>query len=114
MNQYETVFILDPMLSQEGTKDKVAKFKQLIQDDSGEIINQEEWGVKKMAYSIKYKTSGFYLLMEFKADPVFIKKLDLAFRRDEQVIRHLIIKLDKNSIAYSEKRRNAKNSDDQN
>jgi len=108
LNQYETVFILTPVLSDIQMKETVEKFKALILEDGGEMVNEENWGMKKMAYPIQKKTTGFYQLFEFKADPTFVKKLDVNFRRDERVLRFLIFKLDKYAIQYSEKRRSIK------
>jgi len=108
LNHYETVFILTPVLSDNQMKETVNKFKDIILESGGEMINEENWGMKKLAYPIQKKTTGFYQLFEFKADPTFIKKLDINFRRDEKIIRFLIFRLDKYAIAYSEKRRNAK------
>jgi small subunit ribosomal protein S6 len=105
MNQYETVFILTPVLSDDQAKETVAKFKTLLTDNGAEILNEEAWGLKKLAYQIQKKTSGFYNLMEFKAEPALIDKLEVAFRRDEKVIRFMTVKLDKYAVAYAEKRR---------
>ena len=106
-NQYETVFILTPVLSDAQMKEAVEKFKDLILENGGEIIHTEDWGLKKLAYPIQKKTTGFYNLIEFKADPSFVKKLELNYRRDERVIRFLTFKLEKYAMLYSEKRRNA-------
>jgi small subunit ribosomal protein S6 len=108
LNQYETVFILTPVLSESQMKETVNKFKEIILGDGGEMINEENWGMKKLAYPIQKKTTGFYQLFEFKADPTFIKKLEINFKRDERIIRFLTFKLDKYAIQYSEKRRNTK------
>ena len=105
MNQYETVFILTPVLSDEQMKETVAKFKKVLTDKGAEILNEEAWGLKKMAYAIDKKSTGFYNLVEFKAEPSVIKKLETGFRRDEKVIRFLTVKLDKYAAAYAEKRR---------
>ena len=105
MNQYETVFILTPVLSDVQAKETVAKFKNLLTDGGAEILNEEAWGLKKLAYHIQKKTSGFYYLVEFKAEPALIDKLEVAFRRDEKVIRFMTVKLDKYAVAYAEKRR---------
>ena len=105
MNQYETVFILTPVLSDDQAKETVAKFKKLLTDNGAEILNEEAWGLKKLAYQIQKKTSGFYNLMEFKAEPSLIDKLEVAYRRDEKVIRFMTVKLDKYAVAYAEKRR---------
>ena len=105
MNQYETVFILTPVLSDDQTKETVAKFKKILTDNGAEILNEEAWGLKKMAYAIDKKSTGFYNLVEFKAEPSVIKKLETGFRRDEKVIRFLTVKLDKYAAADAEKRR---------
>ena len=106
MNQYETVFILTPVLSDEQMKEAVEKFKNVLTDKGAEILNEETWGLKKMAYQIEKKTSGFYNLLEFKAEPSVIKTLETGFRRDEKVIRFITVKLEKYAAQYAEKRRN--------
>ena len=106
MNQYETVFILTPVLSDEQTKETVAKFKSLLTENGAEILNEEAWGLKKLAYNIQKKSSGFYFLIEFKGEPTLIDRLETNFRRDEKVIRFITVKLDKYAAAYAEKRRN--------
>ena len=106
MNQYETVFILTPVLSDDQTKETVAKFKSLLTENGAEILNEEAWGLKKLAYNIQKKSSGFYFLIEFKAEPTLIDRLETNFRRDEKVIRFITVKLDKYAAAHAEKRRN--------
>ena len=105
INQYETVFILTPVLSDEQMKETVAKFKKLLTDNGAEILNEEAWGLKKLAYNIEKKTSGFYNLIEFKAEPTLINKLETGYRRDEKVIRYMTVKLEKYAAQYAEKRR---------
>ena len=106
MNHYETVFILTPVLSADQTKETVAKFTKVLTDNGAEILNEEAWGLKKMAYAIDKKSTGFYNLVEFKAEPAVIDKLETAYRREEKVIRFMTVKLDKYASAYAEKRRN--------
>ena len=106
MNQYETVFILTPVLSDEQMKETVAKFKKLLTDNGAEILNEEAWGLKKMAYAIHKKSTGFYFLLEFKAEPSLINKLEVNYRRDEKVIRFMTVKLDKYAAEYAIKRKN--------
>jgi small subunit ribosomal protein S6 len=108
MNQYETVFILTPVLSDEQMKEAVNKFKGILTDNGAEIINEENWGLKKLAYPIEKKSTGFYVLLEFKAEPTVIAKLETNYRRDEKVIRYLTTKLEKYAAQYAEKRRNNK------
>ncbi len=105
MKNYETVFILTPVLSDVQMKDAVAKFKGVLVDNGAEIVNEENWGLRKLAYPIDHKTTGFYQLFEFRAAPELINKLEIEYRRDEKVMRFLTIALDKHALAYNEKRR---------
>jgi small subunit ribosomal protein S6 len=105
LNHYETVFILTPVLSDVQMKEAVEKFRSVITENGGEIVNEENWGLRKLAYPIQKKSTGFYNLFDFKVEPDVIAKLELAFRRDERVIRFLTFKMDKYAVAYSEKRR---------
>ena len=105
MNQYETVFILTPVLSDDQMKETVEKFKKILTDNGAEIVNEEAWGLKKMAYAIQKKSTGFYCLLEFKGEPTIVDKLETGFRRDEKVIRYITVKEDKHMVAWSEKRR---------
>jgi len=104
LNQYETVFIATPVLSEAQIKEAVGKFKDLITSSGCELIHEEHWGLKKLAYPIQKKSTGFYHLFEFKSDPAFIGKLETEYRRDERIIRFITLKLDKYSAEYSEKR----------
>lgn len=106
LNHYETVFIMTPVLSDAQMKEAVEKFTQLLKDEGSEIVNSENWGLKKMAYPINKKSTGFYHLIQFQATPETIAKLELQYRRDERIIRFLTFKLDKHAIAYAEKRIN--------
>lgn len=105
MKNYETVFILNPVLSEEQMKDTVKKFVQVLTDGEAEVINEEQWGLRKLAYPIQHKSTGFYNLVEFKADPQLVDKLETEFRRDEAVMRFLTTALDKHALEYNEKRR---------
>ncbi|MBF1081272.1 30S ribosomal protein S6 [Hoylesella nanceiensis] len=106
MNHYETVFILTPVLSDEQMKEAVAKFKKLLTDNGAEILNEEAWGLKKMAYAIDKKSTGFYCLLEFKAEPTIVNTLEIGYRRDERIIRFITVKLDKYAAEYAIKRKN--------
>jgi len=108
INQYETVFIMTPVLSDEQMKETVSKFEKIMLEHGCEIIHQENWGMKKLAYPISKKSSGFYHLFEFKAESSFIKELEIQYKRDERVMRFLTVILDKNAIEYNKKRRENK------
>jgi small subunit ribosomal protein S6 len=105
LRNYETVFILTPVLSEDQMKDAVAKFKKILTDNGAQIVNEEAWGMKKLAYPIQHKKTGFYNLFEYKADASVIEKLEIEFRRDETVLRFLSVSLDKFAVAYNEKRK---------
>ncbi|GBU07707.1 30S ribosomal protein S6 [Bacteroidales bacterium] len=106
MNNYETVFILTPVLSDVQMKEAVEKFKAVLTAEGSEIVSEEYWGLRKLAYPIQKKSTGFYQMLEFKADPSVIAKLELQFRRDEKVIRFLTFRQEKDFAAYAAKRRN--------
>ncbi len=110
MNHYETVFILTPVLSDVQMKEAVEKFKTILTDQGATIVNEENWGLRKLAYPIQKKTSGFYILLEFDAEPSVIAKLEVQFRRDERVIRFLTFRMDKFAAEYAAKRRGLKSS----
>jgi len=105
MNNYETVFILTPVLSDAQAKEAVDKFTSLLTDNGATIVNEENWGLRKLAYPIDKKSTGYYTLVEFDAEPEMIKKLETAFRRDERVLRFLTFRLDKYAKEYADKRR---------
>ena len=108
MNQYETVFILTPVLSDVQVKEAVEKFKGILAAEGAEIINEENWGMKKLAYPIEKKSTGFYQLIEFKAEPTVVDKLEFNFRSDERLIRYITVKLDKYAAEYAAKRKSVK------
>ena len=106
---YETVFIATPVLSDVQMKEAVSKYISLIKENGGEVVYEEDWGLRKLAYPIQKKTTGFYYLVEFKAEPSFINVLETQYRRDERIIRFLTFAMDKHAVAYAEKRRANKN-----
>lgn len=105
LKQYETVFIATPVLSDAQMKEAVAKYNNLIKENGGEVVYEEDWGLRQLAYPIQHKTSGFYHLIEFKSEPEFVAVLETQYHRDERIIRFLTVSLDKDAIAYAEKRR---------
>ena len=105
MNHYETVFILNPVLSEDQIKETVKKYEDILVSKGAKMISKENWGLKKLAYPIQNKKSGFYHLFEFTAPNTTIQNLEVEFRRDERVMRYLTVKLDKDALAWAEKRR---------
>ena len=105
MNHYETVFILNPVLSESQIKETVQKFEDYLVSKGAEMIHKEDWGLKKLAYPIEKKKSGFYHLLEFKVAGDAITAFELEFRRDDSVMRYLTVRLDKHAAAWAEKRK---------
>jgi len=107
MNHYETVFILNPVLSEDQIKETVKKYEDFLSSRGAKMIAKENWGLKKLAYQIQKKKSGFYHLFEFTTDEgQLVHDLETEFKRDERFMRFLTVKLDKHAIAWAEKRRN--------
>ena len=104
-NQYETVFILHPVLSEDQIKETVKKFQDLLKAGGAEMVSKEDWGLKKLAYPIQKKKSGFYHLLEFKAPGELIEGFETEMRRDERIMRFLTVRMDKFHVAYAESRR---------
>ena len=109
-NQYETVFIATHVLSEHQMKEAVLKFKKVITDHKGDIVHEENWGLKKLAYPIQKKSTGFYYLIEFKGPGSLIEKLEVQYRRDERIIRFLTFRMEKFAVEYAEKKRKQKES----
>jgi len=105
MNSYETVFILTPVLSEDQAKEAVQKFEGEIKSFGGKVKHTESWGMKKLAYPIQKKSTGFYFLMEFEAASTVVADLELSMKRDERVLRFLTVKMDKDHLTYAERRR---------
>ena len=103
--QYETVLIMTPVLLQEQVDEAVAKYRKFLADNGAVIVHENNWGLRKLAYPIQKKNTGFYFLFEFKADATLIAKLEVEYKRDERIMRFLTLSLDKHAIAYGEKRR---------
>mmetsp|Transcript_3901 Transcript_3901/g.4913 ORF Transcript_3901/g.4913 Transcript_3901/m.4913 type:complete len:113 (+) Transcript_3901:23-361(+) len=105
MNHYETVFILNPVLSETQIKETVKKYEDFLVSKGAKMIAKENWGLKKLAYAIQHKKSGFYHMFEYTVEGATITPLEVEFRRDERIMRYLTVSLDKHAIAWAEKRR---------
>tara|TARA_Y100001936_G_C15807536_1_gene524823 strand:+ start:417 stop:758 length:342 start_codon:yes stop_codon:yes gene_type:complete len=106
MKNYETVFILNPALSEEQVEKAVDKYEKYLKSNGAKIVSKEVWGLKKLAYTIQNKNSGFYNLIEYTAPADAISSLEVEFSRDEAIMRYLTVTLEKDAIAWAEKRRN--------
>jgi small subunit ribosomal protein S6 len=106
VRNYETLFILTPLLNEVQLQETVEKFRQVLKENGADIIHEESWGLRKLAYPIQKKNTGFYHLIEFTGPATIVTPLEIAFRRDEKVIRFLTTVLDKHAVSYNERRRN--------
>jgi small subunit ribosomal protein S6 len=97
---------MTPVLSDDQMKEAVGKYKAMLAENGAKLIHEENWGLRKLAYPIQKKTTGFYHLLEYQAEGELVAKLEVAFKRDERVIRYMTVSLDKHAIAYNLKRRN--------
>src|SRR5580658_4145406 len=105
LTQYETVFILTPVLSEDDTKKSINNYVELLKSQGAEIVHEEHWGLKNLRYAIDKKNTGIYHLVEYKANGKAVDTLEVAFRRDEGVLRYLTIKLDKYAVKYNDDKR---------
>ena len=105
MTTYETVFIMNPVLSEDQVKETVKKFVDQIKANKGKITNEESWGLRKLKYLIQKKKTGFYYLIEFQTDGQMISNLEVELKRDERVIRWQTVKLEKFALAYASRRK---------
>jgi small subunit ribosomal protein S6 len=105
MQQYETIFIITPLLTEEQMKEVAGKFRDYLTNNQAEIVHEENWGLRKLAYPIKKKSTGFYHLIEFKADPSLIQRFEIEYKRDERIMRFLTLAQDKYAIEFSERRK---------
>ena len=93
MNKYETVFIANPNLEEEGIKALIEKFSELI-NKSGKVEKVDEVGKKKLAYEIKKNTEGYYVVMDFEANPEFVAELERVYRITDGVMKFITIRKD--------------------
>ena len=90
MNKYETIFIVNPNVAEEGLKALIQKFSDIINND-GKVLEVEEMGKKKLAYEIKKNKEGYYVVVNFEANPELIKELERVYRITDNVIKFLTI-----------------------
>ena len=103
---YETVFIVTPVLNESQVQETVEKFTQVLKENSAALLSTEAWGLLKLAYPIQKKSTGYYYCLSYTGEGNIVDVLELAFRRDERVIRFLTTVLDKHAVEYNARRRN--------
>ena len=104
-NRYETVFIMTPVLSDDQVKETVKKFAKLFKGAKAKMILDDHWGLRKLAYPIQKKSSGFYQMFDYEMDGAEIAKIEVELKRDERVLRFLTVKMDKHHAAFAESRK---------
>ena len=105
MNTYETVFIMNPVLSEKQIEETVKKITDFLEKEKSSIKFRENWGLKKLKYPIQNKKTGFYYLLEFQAKGNIINEFEVELKRDERILRWQTIKLDKYALEYAARRR---------
>jgi len=105
MQHYETIFILTPVLTEEQVKTAIKKYVDFLKKNKANIVHEESWGLRKLAYPIQKKDNGYYYIIEFKSESSFINTLETEFKRDTNILRYLTVKLNEHGVAYNEKRR---------
>ena len=106
VRNYETVFIVTPVLNEGQVQETVEKFTQVLKENSAALVATESWGLRKLAYPIQKKTTGYYYCLSYTGSGNIVDVLELAFRRDERIIRFLSTVLDKHAVDYNNRRRN--------
>jgi len=106
IQNYEMMLIFTPVLTEEEFKNAQNKFITFIKENGGEIVHQNAWGLRSLAYPIQKKTTGFYVVVEYTAPTDMNAKLEIQLNRDETVMRHMVNHLDKFAVAYNDRKRN--------
>jgi small subunit ribosomal protein S6 len=105
LRNYETVFVLTPVLTNEQIESTIQKFRNFLLEKGFQIVHEEAIGLKKLAYPIQHKNTGIYHMIEFEATPELVIDLEIAYRRDENIVRFLTCTLDKHGVEYNQKKR---------
>ncbi|MGB1241583.1 MAG: 30S ribosomal protein S6 [Chitinophagales bacterium] len=102
---YELVIVITPVLKDAEQKELANAYIDLLKTYGAEIIEKDFWGLKQLAYPIKKKTTGVYMVVEYKSEVDVIDKVELQLKRDERILRFLTTRLDKHAIEYNDKKR---------
>jgi small subunit ribosomal protein S6 len=105
MNNYELMVIFTPVLSEEDYKAAQKKYAAFVTENGGQIVHENAWGLKSLAYPIQKKTTGLYWVLEYSALSDFNEKLKIQILRDETVLRFMATRLDKYAVEYNAKKR---------
>ena len=92
MNQYEVMYVIDAALEDSARVELINRFSELVKKNGGEIDRVDEWGKRRLAYAINYKTEGYYVLMYVKAPSEMPKELERNFQINDKILRSLVIR----------------------
>ena len=101
MNKYELMYIIDTSLEEAPRKELIEKVSGQIAENGGEVEKVDEWGKRRLAYAIDYKTEGYYVLVNFSAKPEVPQEIERLLQINEQVLRYLVIAWKKSTPASS-------------
>ena len=94
MNKYELVYVIDAGLEDEARKAVIDRFNGMIEQNGGKVLKVDEWGKRRLAYPINYKTEGYYLLVNFESEAELPRELERNLQIAETVLRYLIVKVE--------------------
>ena len=90
MNKYELIYIIDTTVEEAARKELIEKFNGIIAANGGEVVKVEEWGKRRLAYAIDYKTEGYYVLVVFDAPAELPAELERNMKNDEKIMRYKV------------------------
>ncbi len=103
MRLYETVFILKPDLTEEENQNAIQRIVQVIEQNKGELVRLDEWGIKTLAYKVRKFSKGYYVYAVFLGDNPCVNELDRHFKMLDPFMRHIIVKLDDRELEHHRK-----------
>jgi len=101
MNKYELIYVIDTAMEETARNELIARFNGMIEQDGGKVEKVEEWGKRRLAYAINYKTEGYYVLVNFTANAELPREIERVMQINESILRYLTVKVE-------EKRSNVK------
>ena len=108
MNKFEAVLLLSPDISTATVKTEIDKFKQSIQSSDGKVINEEDWGLRDLSFTIKKYSKAFYTYFQIEFNSVNLNKMNSSFNQNDNILRHLFVKVNDHQelptkLAYEKK-----------
>jgi len=94
LNKYESIYIINPAVEEQGIKELVEKFNTLIESEGGKVSETQEWGLRRLAYPIQKKEQGYYVLVNFEANPESIVELERVYKITDSVLKFITIRKD--------------------